>query len=311
MKLLAIVLTYNEDRHLDRCLENLKEVTRDIVVVDSFSTDSTQDIARMHGAKLLENKFITQAQQFNWALTQIEPNTDWVLRLDADEFLTPKLISEIRTRLPHMAPHIDGVFFSRRMTFQGRLIKFGGIFPIPILRLFRFGRGKCDNRWMDEKIEVQGSTIKFDGEFIDDNLNSLTWWINKHNLYSSREVVDLLNLEYKFMDPYKPNRFTLSKQLTINHGKKLLYLRLPLGMRALLYFLYRFIFRFGFLDGRSGTAFHFFQGFWYRYLVDRKLAEVQQYIEQHHVTAIVAIDRVLGIEVQHQGEVAINSVIEN
>lgn len=75
----------------------------------------------------------------------------------------------------------------------------GGVFPVKVLRLFRHGRGRCENRWMDEHIKVAGTTVDFAGELIDDNLNTLTWWTNKHNWYVSREAVDLLNLEYRFM----------------------------------------------------------------------------------------------------------------
>ena len=85
------------------------------------------------------------------------------------------------------------------MTFQGRLIRHGGVFPVRVLRLFRHGCGQCENRWMDEHIKVAGPTVDFKGELIDDNLNSLTWWTDKHNKYASREAVDLLNLQYHFM----------------------------------------------------------------------------------------------------------------
>ena len=66
------------------------------------------------------------------------------------------------------------------------------------MRLFRYGFGQSESRWMDEHIKVVGQTIALSGAMIDDNLHSLAWWIEKHNGYSSREAVDLLNLEYQF-----------------------------------------------------------------------------------------------------------------
>ena len=170
-----------------------------VLVADCFSTDETLAIAQAHGARVVQRAWVSHATQFNWALTQLERDTDWVLRLDADEYLTPELAAEIRARLPGLAPEVDGVYCGRRMTFQGRLIRFGGVFPIRVLRHFRYGRGQCENRWMDEHIKVPGPTANLRGEIIDDNLNSLTWWTEKHNRYASREAVDLLNLEYGFM----------------------------------------------------------------------------------------------------------------
>ena len=94
---------------------------------------------------------------------------------------------------------IHGCYFPRRMAFMGRQINHGGIFPAYMLRLFRLGQGAIEDRWMDEHIKVKGDTVVLKGELIDDNLNSLTWWTEKHNKYASREAVDLLNLEFAFM----------------------------------------------------------------------------------------------------------------
>ena len=199
LKLVAIVLTLNEGRHLPRCLASLDGVADQVLVADWFSTDETLAIAQAQGAREVQRAWVNHATQFNWALTELDGDTQWVLRVDADEYLTPELVAEIRARLPGLAPEIDGVYCGRRMTFQGRLIRFGGVFPIRVLRLFRHGRRQCENRWMDEHIKVAGPTADFRGDLIDDNLNSLTWWTEKHNRYASREAVDLLNLEYGFM----------------------------------------------------------------------------------------------------------------
>jgi glycosyltransferase involved in cell wall biosynthesis len=298
MKLTAIILTHNESLHLKRCISSLQGVATNVVVVDCYSTDNTRTIARGLGAKVVENTWVNYATQFNWALSQISPDSDWVLRIDADEILTQELAQQIRSQLPSVSSNVDGVFFGRRMTFQGRLIRYGGVFPVDVLRLFRPGRGQCENRWMDEHIKVAGPTVKFVGELIDDNLNSLTWWTDKHNKYASREVVDLLNLEFGFMPHETVAHLIGGNQVGFKRWiKEHVYARLPGGSRAFLYFLYRYVFRLGFLDGKSGSAFHFLQGFWYRYLVDAKLSEVKRYMREHNVDVRLAIHRVLGIQI--------------
>lgn len=296
MKLTAVILTFNEAKHLPRCLASLANVVDRVLVVDCYSSDETVALARAHGARVVQRAWFNYADQFNWALTQLDPDTEWVLRIDADEYLTPPLAEEIRTGLPAVRPEVDGVYVNRRMTFQGRLIRHGGVFPVRVLRLFRAGRGQCERRWMDEHIKVAGPTLAFRGELIDDNLNSLTWWTDKHNKYASREAVDLLNLEFGFMPHDTVAGLRKGSQAGFKRWlKERVYARLPGGFRAFAYFFYRYVMRLGFLDGRQGTAFHFLQGFWYRYLVDAKLAEVKHYMACHGVDVTEAIERVLEI----------------
>lgn len=298
MKLVAIILTLNESLHLRRCIGSLKDVADEIIVVDSYSEDDTLKIAKSLNARIIQHNFINQAIQFNWALNQLDEDTDWVLRIDADEYLTLELAGEIRDRLHEVEPNVDGVVFNRRMTFQGQLIRHGGVFPLQVLRLFRYGRGQSENRWMDEHIKVAGPTVYFKGELIDDNLNSLTWWTDKHNRYASREAVDLLNREYGFMPDDASTQLRGSSQAGLKRWlKEGVYGRLPGGFRAFAYLFYRYVVRFGFLGGQAGTAFHILQGFWYRYLVDAKVAEVRRYMRNENCNVQLAIDKVLGIKV--------------
>ncbi len=294
----AIVLTLNEARHLQRCLESLHRINASVLVVDSFSTDETLEIAQRYGAKILQHHFVHNADQFNWSIEQIDTFDGWCFRLDADEYMTPRLVEEINMRLKEIPETVDGVYCGRRMTFQGRMIRFGGIFPIRVLRLFRLGRGRCENRWMDEHIKVSGKTVDFAGEIIDDNLQPLTWWVDKHNKYASREAVDLLNLKYGFLPRDSVAGLTGASQAGVKRWiKEKVYVQLPGGFRAFAYFSYRYFLRLGFLDGAAGTAFHVLQGFWYRYLVDVKIAEVERYMVLHDCEPISAIEQVLGIRV--------------
>jgi glycosyltransferase involved in cell wall biosynthesis len=300
--LTAVILTFNEALHLPRCLESLAGVADRVLVVDSFSTDETVGIARTHGAHVAQHAWVNYASQFNWALAQLDANTDWVLRIDADEYLTPELAADIRAKVPLASASLDGFYLDRRMAFQGRLIRHGGVFPVSVLRVFRRGRGACENRWMDEHIKVAGPTATLTGELIDDSRRSLTWWIDKHNSYASREAVDLLNLEFGFLPSDTIAQWRGGTQAGQKRWiKERIYARLPGGLRALLYFLYRYLIRLGFLDGTAGAAFHVLQGFWYRYLVDAKVREVKREMLNDECDAETAIKRVLGISVADGG----------
>jgi glycosyltransferase involved in cell wall biosynthesis len=298
MKITAIVLTYNEEIHLARCLNSIRSLTDDIYVIDSFSTDGTIEIAREYGAKLLQRAWDNNhSNQVNWALGQLPSDTQWVMRIDADEILSDELISEIKAIKPSILSGVNGISFGRRIKFQGRQLRFGGIGNIFVLRLFRFGFGESESRWMDEHIRIQGHSIRLRNVIIDENLNSITWWISKHNNYASREAIDLLNLKYRIMNVNQAHTCAnCSGVVTKRWLKENIYSRMPGGLRSLCYFLYRYIILLGLIDGRSGATFHVLQAFWYRFLVDVKVFEVEQYVKKNRVDYKVAISKVLGIE---------------
>tara|TARA_B110000977_G_scaffold201385_1_gene295730 strand:- start:1435 stop:2337 length:903 start_codon:yes stop_codon:yes gene_type:complete len=299
MCLTVIILTYNESCHIERAIASARAVADRIVVIDSGSDDDTVSLAISSGAKVLYNPWKNHATQFNWALSTLPSDTVWVLRLDADEIISEKLVQQIQDTLPELSTNIEGIYLSRRMTFLGKKIRWGGIFPVRILRLFRHGSGFCEQRWMDEHIVVSGPCADFSGEILDDNMRALGWWIHKHNKYASYEVIELLNLEYGFLTKELIAEQDIMRQAGFKRWiKEQVYARLPWGIRAFVYFFYRYILRLGFLDGREGAAFHVLQGFWYRYLVDVKLYEVHQYMKLHNVDAITAIWNVLEIDLE-------------
>ena len=301
-KVVAVVLTRNEELHLERCLASLEGVADDIVVVDCFSTDATLEIAREHGATVVQREWINHATQFNFALTLLPADVTWVLRIDADEYLTPELAREIRVTVPELGSEVDGVFLRRSIVFQGRKIRFGGMFPARILRLFRFGRGRCESRWMDEHLLVDGGTVEFHGEIIDENLNPLTWWIDKHNRYASLEAIELLDDKYGLLENDPDRRTHYSSHTGAKRWfKDNLYGRMPSGVRAFAYFAYRYVVRLGFLDGKAGLAFHLLQGLWYRYLVDAKVSEVQRLVSLSGMDARAAVRFALGVDLDHVG----------
>lgn len=297
MTLTVIILTRNETLHIGRAIRSVQRVADRIVVVDSGSTDDTVAIAKAHGAEVLVNPFVTQAKQFNWALDQLGEDTEWIFRLDADEIVSPELAQSLKHTLPELPDTVAGASVARRMAFLRRPIRWGGVFPARITRVLRYGRGRSEDRWMDEHILLHGVEAHLEGELLDDNVNPLGWWIDKHNTYASREVVEILDVEYGFLNR---NRYDVPKgQAGVKRWiKENVYAQMPGGLRALGYFLYRYVLRLGFLDGTAGTSFHVLQGFWYRYLVDMKLYEVKAAMKAENLDPVSAIHKVLGINLR-------------
>ncbi len=278
LDLTVVVLTYNESLHIQRAIRSAWQVAKEVIIVDSFSTDNTIELATSQNAKVFQHTFVNQAQQFQWAMENGGINTAWTMRMDADEYLTHELIAEIQTKLPSLDQHISGVVLKRQVHFMGQWIKYGGYYPIHLMRIWRTGHAVIEQRWMDEHILLtQGSSIIFKHDFVDDNLNSLTWWTAKHNDYATREAVDILSRKYSFQDSdLSSGTEGNAKQTTTKRWyKNNLYLRLPLFLRAFLYFQFRYWIKMGFLDGQRGLVWHFLQGFWYRFLVDAKILQIE------------------------------------
>ena len=277
----VVLLTYNEAKHLPRCLDSLRQISDDIHVIDSYSTDDTVQIAESYGAKVLQNKFVNYAIQFKWGLDHCEPRNPWVMRMDADEYLEPGLIREIHERMSSLDPEVSGIFLKRKVFFKGKWIRHGGFYPHVLLRIWRNGSAAIEQRWMDEHMVLDhGRSIVFKEHVVDYNLNSIHWWVNKHNNYAVREMVDLLNLKYQLI---QGDQRMLVGETSQAKRKRLLkekwYASLSPGLRAFSYFVYRYFIRLGILDGFYGFVFHFMQGFWYRLLVDMNVLEFEKKIQ--------------------------------
>lgn len=271
----VIILTFNEEKHIERCLRSLLPFTDKIFLVDSGSTDRTVELAEALGARVVRNDWVTYAQQFNFGIQHNPFRTTWLMRMDADEYVLPDLAAEINTQLGTLPADVAGVYVKRRVVFMDRWIRHGGYYPTWLLRLWRAGQGICEETWMDEHIKLsQGRAIQFDHDLVDHNLNNLTWWTQKHNQYAIREVIDLLNIRYNFNNAeiVEPRFFGTQEQR--KRWLKVKYASVPLFTRPLIYFLYRYFFKLGFLDGTKGLMWHFLQGLWYRFLVDAKIYEV-------------------------------------
>ena len=274
----AIILTYNEELHIERCISSIENIVNDIVIVDSFSSDNTQEIAIAHPkVRFFQNKWVNYATQFNWALENCQIQSDWIWRIDADEYADTKLSESIKNAILFAQHNITGIYVKRKIVFMGKPLLHGTWYPRWNLKIFRKAAGECENRWMDEHIKLHyGETIQIEGDQIDDNLNNLTWWTEKHNSYATREMVDMLCMEYGLGTKIEviPKLFGTSEQRL--RWLKLKYLQVPFFIRPFINFTYRYVFRFGFLDGKQGLIWHFLQGFWYRFLVDAKIWEIKR-----------------------------------
>lgn len=283
MSIAAIILTYNEEKHIERCIASIKDVCSEIFVIDSFSSDQTEELALKAGAtQVLKHPWKNYATQFNWALENAPITSDWFWRIDADEFITP-LLGEQVTQTIHNIQETDvnGIYVRKRIDFMGRPLLHGGWYPQYHLKIWRRGFGACENRWMDEHIRLtQGKTVTIDkkgADQVDANLNDLTWWTQKHNGYATREMVDMLMMEYGMDDEANeivPKFFGTGPQR--KRWLKLKYVKSPLFIRPFLNFTIRYILKGGFLDGKEGLIWHFLQGFWYRFLVDAKIFETKR-----------------------------------
>ena len=266
----AIVLTKNEELHIERCLKNLLQVCEKVYVVDSFSTDKTCEIAERCGALVLQHEYVNQAQQFQWALENCSIKTEWILRLDADEYLSEKLIDEIHNKLTSLSSSVTGVYLKRNVKFLNHTIRFGMLRPVRILRLWRTGKAYMEQRWMDEQMVLtEGEAVTFKHRFYDENLNGLTAWTQKHNNYSNREILVELDKMYSLFEEGEASAMKSRNQ------QKSLYYRLPKFIRAFMYFFVRYICFLGFLDGIPGLVWLTLQAYWYRFLVDAKLLEME------------------------------------
>jgi len=268
--LTVIVLTRDEAIHLSRLVASFNGVSCRFVVVDSGSTDGTEELARKLGAEVHQHPFENHARQFNWALDTLTIETPWTMRMDADEYLLPGLADELAKVLPTAPADVGGWMIRRRVYFWGRWIRHGGYYPTWLLRIWRTGTARLESRYMDEHVILKkGNVRKLKGDIVDENLKGLGFWTEKHNKYADREVLDLMS-ELSGSGAEPAGQAGLRRKLKLS-----VYARMPLFFRAWVYWFYRYVVRLGFWDGKPGFVFHFLQGFWYRFLIDAKLYEAR------------------------------------
>ena len=267
----VIILTRDEKLHIGRCLERLRDLNpRQIFVVDCFSTDETKSIVESITSALqlqLETPTINfvqhewpglQSVQFNWALDNLKIDAKWILRLDADEYLTAESIEWLKANLDGIDEKVGALEFTLERKFMGGVIRHGTN-GIQMVRLFRRGRGRYAETLMDERIVFEGEKLSVPVVFYDDNLNTLDWWKEKHRGYAKREAQQAI-------------------AGTSQDPRKAKYYKLPRYFRAVAYFCIRYFLKLGFLDGLPGFRWHFWLGLWYRWIVDREIGRMNHEI---------------------------------
>jgi len=266
-----LIIAYNEEIHLNRCIENAKKLSPNIFVVDSFSTDKSIQILQEHAIKFLQHPFSTHAKQINVGIDHFPYQVEWLVRLDCDELMSDELILEIKNSTKNKTSTYNGYFIQRKVNFLQGILHFGMINPIWLLRVWKKEEGKCNDLWMDEKIELnRPNTTHLKGILYDHNLQDITWWTQKHNQYAVREAYEILRQKYGLNNPEETN--TIDRKIV---KIKKLYNHLPIFVRPFLLFMYAYFIKLGFLDGKRGLIWNFLQVFWYRFLVDVKVLEIE------------------------------------
>jgi glycosyltransferase involved in cell wall biosynthesis len=274
-----IVLTYNEEQHLPRLLESIAPLHAPVYVLDSGSTDGTLGAAQKYGAVIARHDFKNHPQQWDFALHHFPVSTPWTIGLDADQIVTPELLTLLQGFHDEAVPaKVNGIFFNRKNYFKGRWIKHGGYFPKYLLKMFRTGVGCSDlSQNMDHRFVVPGETrVWKTGYLIEENLkeNEIEFWIAKHNRYSTlqaKEEIERRKGRQKQAGDAKMNGNPDQRTAWLKN----IWWKTPLFLRPMAYFIWRYFFRLGFLDGKQGFIFHFLQAFWYRLIIDIKMDEIQ------------------------------------
>ena len=271
-----IILTFNEEQHLPRLLSSIKELNAPVFILDSGSTDKTIDICRKYNAVVRTNPFENHPKQWNVALNCFAIKTPWIIGLDADQIVSPELLEQLKAFRDQEYKDTNGIYFNRKNYFKGKWLRHGGYYPKYLLKMFRTGVGYSDlNENMDHRFVVPGKCIVWKrGHIIEENLkeNEIAFWIQKHNRYSdlvAQEEIERRNNNR--VQAVTPNFWGTPDQRTA--FLKRIWWQMPLFGRPFIYFLYRYFFQLGILDGKQGLIFHFLQGFWFRFVVDIKIME--------------------------------------
>ena len=281
--LTIIILTYNEEKNIQDCLDSIKSTNANIFVVDSFSTDATLNIFKKRKINYTQHPFENYAAQRNWAQLNNPFQTEWVLHLDAGERLSSEMVNWLNNDF-QPTTETNGFMFSRRTMIFGKWVKYGGHYPNYHLRLYRTKKGKCENKLYDQHFFVNGHTavLKPGIDIIDTVMSSWQEFTLGHARWAVFEAIEIIEKTKKTGEvkaslsgsPIEKRRWLKSN----------LFEKSPLFLRSLLYFMYRYFFRLGFLDGLTGLTFHFLQGFWFRFLIDATVLELKTKMEKENIS---------------------------
>ena len=265
----VFIPVFNESIHIERVVTNALQLTPHVFVIDSYSTDDTVEVAERLGARVFQYEWSSTAnfaRKLNWALDNIPVETTWVVRLDADEYLVPDTVARLPNLLSSLDAGVNAVSLNRRFYFLGKWIR-RGFYPQRTLRITRFGLAKYDDTWLDEHVNVKENEIHVSSlDLVDESLIGIDRLIQKHIHYSNLQVIEEVRSSFELN--IKGHYGGLKQQKTA------MYNRLPLVLRPMIYFIYRYFLKMGFLDGMAGFVWAFLHSWWYRLLVDIKLLQI-------------------------------------
>lgn len=263
----ALILTKNEEINIKECIESISNMVKRIVVIDSYSTDKTIEIAHACGAEVFQHPFENYAKQYMYGVEVAKPKTVWMLRIDADERFTQESSAELEKLCnENMKSNVNGITLRFKKNFLGKDLYHGGVYPWKKMNCYKTKYGAIENRNMDEHIILsEGQIIEMKNDCLHFDFKNLEFFVDKHNWYSSREALDYFEHKGK-----KGEKEVLDLKTWI---KMNVYYKLPISLRAHIYYVYRYYIKAGFLDGTEGKIYAFLQAYWYRYLVDAKIYE--------------------------------------
>jgi glycosyltransferase involved in cell wall biosynthesis len=264
------ILTYNEEIDIADCIKSAL-LSDDIIVVDSFSTDRTIEIASRYPVRIVQHEFESHGKQRTWMLETIETKHEWVYILEADERMTPELFAECIAATKSQTA--IAYYVAERVMFMGKWIRYSTQYPRYQLRLFQKGKVWFTDYGHTEREVCEGTT-----DFLKETYphytsgKGLSRWIDKHNRYSSDEaketIAQLTEGKVSWRDLFWGN-----SEVEKRRALKDLSLRLP--CRPILRWIYMYFMLRGFLDGKAGFAWCTLQAF-YEYLILLKVKEIKQ-----------------------------------
>ncbi|HXH29522.1 MAG TPA: glycosyltransferase family 2 protein [Bacteriovoracaceae bacterium] len=269
----VIILTYNEEANIDQALNSVVNWAREVFVLDSFSADNSVEIASQAGCTVVQNAFVDYAKQRNFAIDQLPIESEWILFLDADEWLTEELKAEI-SRLSETRPEENGFYIKRRMIWMGKWMR-RGYYPTWILRMFRRGKGRCEDRAVNEHLIVEGKMGYLQHDFIHEDRKGIDDWIVKHNRYATREALELIKQENQQQQDEIKVHFWGTQAERKRWLRYRVWNRMPPLVRPFFYFIYRYLLTGAFCEGRAAFVFHFLHALWYPLLIDAKYLELR------------------------------------
>jgi glycosyltransferase involved in cell wall biosynthesis len=245
----AMIYTLNEEQNLPACLDSLGWCD-DVIVIDSFSTDRTEAICRERGVRFFQHAFEGFGSQRNWAADHTSPRHDWLLVLDADERVTPEMVTEMATRLVAPPPSVAAYRLKRRFHLWGRWLEHSSLYPTWVVRLVHKDRVRYVNRGHAETQVVEGDIAELDADLIDENQKGILEWFERQTRYARKDAEFELSEEDQ---PFHLGDLLTADPLARRAALKRLSRRAP--GRAPVYFAYSYLVRGGFKDGEDGLVF--------------------------------------------------------